>query len=183
MFRKRRPSEVQSPPTVPRYGDMKAHVPSICHEPPGSGTAWYPPLMIGAGALGNEVIKNLALMGVGLLALIRGSADVLRGNVLYPWARYAFPAILPTALLLCAGWLEGLERIALRFRLAPLVRDGIFFGLMLGISLLGIFNAVRLFHPAWWSGGVFPGMFTLVLAIIFYLYVRFSPRPGPLSAS
>lgn len=58
MFRKRRPSEVQSPPTVPRYGDMKAHVPSICHEPPGSGTAWYPPLMIGAGALAETITQR-----------------------------------------------------------------------------------------------------------------------------
>ncbi len=118
----------------------------------------------------------IALVLPWLLALIRGSGDVLRGNVLYPWARYAFPGILPTALLLCAGWLEWLERLALRFKLAPLARDAVFFGTMLGISLIGIFNAVRIFHPVWWSGGVFPTLTALLLALLFYFYVRSSPR-------
>src|SRR5437867_3000407 len=74
MFRKHRPSEVQSPPPVPRHGDMKAHVPSICHEPPGSGTAWYPPLMIGAGALA-ETITHRRYVELALNLLRRLAPD------------------------------------------------------------------------------------------------------------
>ena len=121
----------------------------------------------------------IALALPWLLALIRGSGDVLRGNFLYPWARYAFPAILPTALLLCAGWLECLEHLAFRFKLSLLARDAIFFAIMLGISLLAIFNAVRIFHPAWWAGGISPVLFVILLVLVFYIYLTSASRAEP----
>ncbi len=121
----------------------------------------------------------IALLLPWALTIARGSGDVLSGSALFPWARYAFPAILPAALMLCAGWLEWLERLARRLRLVPAVRDGIFFAVMLAISLTTIFNAVRIFHPAWWGRGVLPTAFVLLLAGMFYAYMRPSHDGSP----
>jgi hypothetical protein len=120
----------------------------------------------------------IALLVPWLFALIRGSADVLRGNVLYPWARYAFPAILPTALLLCAGWMEWLERLALPLNLTPRARDGIVYGIMSGLFLFALANAIRVFHPDWWDNGILLALLLLFQALIFTLYVRWSPPPA-----
>ncbi len=125
----------------------------------------------------------IALLLPWTLALTRGSGDVLNGNVLFPWARYAFPAILPTTLLLCAGWLEWLERLAVRLRFAQRVRAAAFFAVVLAICLAAILNGVRLFHPAWWSHGILPALFILILAAIFYIYVKLSlPEGSPAAA-
>jgi hypothetical protein len=118
----------------------------------------------------------VALVLPWLLALTRGSADVLRGSALYPWARYAFPAILPSALLICAGWLEWLERLSLQFKLRPVARDAVFFGFMLGLCFLALVNAVFFFHPGWWDNVVLLVLLLLFQAAFLYLYHRSSPR-------
>jgi predicted O-methyltransferase YrrM len=59
---------------VPRYNEMKEHVPSLCHVPPGAGTAWYPPLMVGAVALA-EVITGRRYVELALNLLRRLSPD------------------------------------------------------------------------------------------------------------
>jgi predicted O-methyltransferase YrrM len=74
MFRRRRLSQAQAPSAVPRYGDMKQHVPSLCYAPPDAGTAWYPPLMIGAGALA-ETITHRRYVELALSLLRRLTPD------------------------------------------------------------------------------------------------------------
>ena len=54
-------------------------------------------------------ILLITLILVWAIAAARGISSLTLPSLLYPWARYTFPAILPTALLICAGWLEWLE--------------------------------------------------------------------------
>jgi hypothetical protein len=39
-------------------------------------------------------------------ALLRGVTSVIGGSYFFPVARYAYPAIIPTMLILNIGWLE-----------------------------------------------------------------------------
>lgn len=83
-------------------------------------------------------IASLVLWGS---TMIRGLSSVLGGNYFVPVARYAYPAIIPTMLLLNIGWLEvirGLEKylkLPLRISYALLV---VFFFVLNGISLFSI---------------------------------------------
>jgi predicted O-methyltransferase YrrM len=55
MFRRlRRPADHPAEIT-PRYGEMSERVPSLCHEPVGGEAAWYPPVMLGASALAEQI--------------------------------------------------------------------------------------------------------------------------------
>ena len=55
MFRRlRRPADHPAEIT-PRYGDMSERVPSLCHETVGGEAAWYPPVMLGASALAEQI--------------------------------------------------------------------------------------------------------------------------------
>ena len=75
---------------------------------------------------------GIALVAPWLLAIAKGNTDLLQPKPLAPWARYAYPAILPTALLLCAGWLELLEILPGAARLTAETRKAIFFSIMAG---------------------------------------------------
>ena len=98
------------------------------------------------------------LFFLGLSLLISGALVVLRGisgfEVEFPiisWARYADPAILPIALILCAGWLEWLNLIKARWMLSNMKPDAIFLGGMFGISALAMVDAIQVIHPEWWG--------------------------------
>ena len=97
------------------------------------------------------------LFFLGLSMLIAGVLVVLRGisgfEVAFPiisWARYIDPAILPIALILCAGWLEWLNLIKTRWMLSNMKSDAIFLGGMFGISVLAMADAIQVIHPDWW---------------------------------
>lgn len=86
------------------------------------------------------LVLGLALLGVWGLTLVRGSNYVLQPRaVFFPVARYMFPAILPTLLVLNAGWL-ALVRLP-----GWAVRPGylVFF---LGLDLLAILSIVRFYY-------------------------------------
>lgn len=90
---------------------------------------------------------GISLMLSWLSVLAKGNLDFLRGAPLFPWARYAFPAILPTSLVLCAGWLQWLEIVPVTRKAPAYVKQAIFLCIMLGISFLAIMNAAQIFHP------------------------------------
>ncbi|MCL5611416.1 MAG: hypothetical protein M1485_02500 [Chloroflexi bacterium] len=82
------------------------------------------------------------------LAVTRGVSGFLVENPLYPWARYAYPAVIPTALLLCAGWLEWANLLKAKFKLAGVPLSVIFLGSMAGLSALAMLAAIQAFHQA-----------------------------------
>ena len=57
MFRKLRWPDHRPAEMTPQYGEMKERVPAVCHEPSAGNTAWYPPVMIGAGALAELIMS------------------------------------------------------------------------------------------------------------------------------
>jgi hypothetical protein len=91
----------------------------------------------------------LLLMAVVILAvwgttLFRGISS-LSGNTLIPSARYAFPAIIPTMLLLTAGWLE-LFRPLLRWKASGrVVQVGLFLIFFLALDLLSIWSILQFY--------------------------------------
>jgi hypothetical protein len=79
---------------------------------------------------------------------IRGISSLLLPGPTFPWARYAFPAILPTALVICAGWVEWLELLGRKFGLSEIGIHLIPIGAMGLLSLYTLFNVVKYFHPS-----------------------------------
>lgn len=55
-FGPRRDRAVRAALPVPRYGEMKERVASLCHAPGGAGTAWYPPVLAGATTLAEMIV-------------------------------------------------------------------------------------------------------------------------------
>ena len=104
---------------------------------------------------------------------------VLRGisglEVEFPvvsWARYIDPAILPIALILCAGWLEWLNLIKTRWLLSDAKSDAIFLGGMFGVFALAMVDAIQVIHPEWWGdwASLFFLLIVQVLAIRILIY-------------
>ncbi len=114
---------------------------------------------------------GIALIGPWFFAVVKANTDLLGSDPLTPWARYAFPGIFPTALFLCAGWLELLEVLPGTAALGPEIRKALFFSLMAGITLFTMLNAIRVFHPEWWYGWVSLGLLFLFQYVIF-LFAR-----------
>jgi hypothetical protein len=121
------------------------------------------------------------LFFLGLSLLISGTLVVLRGisglEVEFPiisWARYADPAILPIALILCAGWLEWLNLIKARWMLSDMKSDAIFLGGMFGVSALAMVDAIQVIHPEWW--GDWTSLFFLLIVQVLAIRILISGK-------
>ncbi|HID83585.1 MAG TPA: DUF2142 domain-containing protein [Anaerolineales bacterium] len=86
------------------------------------------------------VLLLLTLMGPWLTTYFRGLGT---GGAVIPWARYASPAILPTALLLCSGWYFGLQRPGLST--ARIVH--LLLAFFLTLSVVGWASLIHYFYP------------------------------------
>ena len=91
-------------------------------------------------------ILGIAFLIPWMLALTRGISGFLVENPLYPWSRYAYPAIIPTALMLCGGWLEWANLLKSKFKLTGATLSAIFLGSMFAVSILTAVNAIQAFH-------------------------------------
>lgn len=110
------------------------------------------------------------LAGVMLLiwipAFFRGTYWVFYFVPLVPYARYAFPAFIPTALLICAGCLEALRWMRARYALResfPLLAFSAFMG---GLASYAIFSFGGYFYP-WLLNAGYLVFFISALSIIF----------------
>ncbi len=112
-------------------------------------------------------ILGLSLMLGWVAAGVRGIYSLLMADLLYPWSRYAYPVLLPTALLICAGWLEWI-RLAGRWihlsetaaRLAPVA-------IMTGLTLFTVIDIIGYFQPTSTSLG-----FLILLVGLQYLALQ-----------
>ena len=87
-------------------------------------------------------ILGIALISAWGLALVRGTNYLLIPIRVYlPVARYVFPAVIPSVLILCAGWLQALKFISKVFRLPPVVSGAT---ILLGLATLDIYALVSL---------------------------------------
>ncbi len=93
-------------------------------------------------------ILGLAFLLVWIAAAIRGAESLHEPQNLYPWARYAYPAILPTALLICVGWAEWFELIGPRLSLPEKSIRVLPVAVMLGLALFTLLNIIDYFNPS-----------------------------------
>jgi len=80
---------------------------------------------------------GLAAAAVWGLTFVRGSNYLLTGPY-YPVARYAYPAVIPTLLLLCAGWLETARAFEARLRWPAWIGSGAVVAIFLCLDILSI---------------------------------------------
>lgn len=73
--------------------------------------------------------------------LLRGSGTIVEGHYTIPVARYGFPAIIPTMLLLDIGWLEVMHWLEKYLRIPGWILKVAFlliFGALIGLSIFSI---------------------------------------------
>jgi len=91
------------------------------------------------------LLLGLALLGIWVPAILRGIGSLF-GNYFFPVARYAYPAILPTVLVLNAGWLEILRILGRWLRMAPKVQHAAFLLFFVALDALSILSISRFYY-------------------------------------
>jgi hypothetical protein len=91
------------------------------------------------------LLLGLALLGIWIQAIERGLGSLFDGYF-FPGARYAFPAILPTVLLLNAGWLEVLRKLGRWLRMDPKIQSMAYLLLFAMLDVLSILSIARFYY-------------------------------------
>jgi hypothetical protein len=86
-----------------------------------------------------------ALVLVWGFALMRGSSSILEGNILIPSARYAYPVVIPTMLILTFGWIEVLNTLRYWLKLPLYAEYLAYFGLWLLLDLVSIISIAKFY--------------------------------------
>jgi hypothetical protein len=88
----------------------------------------------------------LALVGAWSLTFMRGSNYVLVARpVLFPAARYAYPVIIPTMLVLSTGWYEVLHGFHKLFKLPAITGSLVFIAFFIALDIYSIVSIVAFF--------------------------------------
>jgi hypothetical protein len=110
------------------------------------------------------------LAGVLLLvwvpAFFRGTYWVFYFVPLVPYARYAFPAFIPTALAICAGLLEALRWLQAHYALPESFPALTFSAFMCGLACYAIFSFGGYFY-SWVSSTGYLILFIALMSVIF----------------
>jgi hypothetical protein len=85
------------------------------------------------------VFLGFALGSIWSLALLRGAGYVFT-PVYWPVARYAYPVIIPTVLILCMGWYTLLKMLSKWLRLPDLVMYIIYVGMLFIINFYALIS-------------------------------------------
>ena len=118
-----------------------------------------------------DLVYVLLVAGVLVwgVTLARSTSSLFTRHPSFPFARYAFPAILPSALLICGGWAEWLLVIGNKYRLSAKALYLVPLSMMALLSLYTLFNVEKYFHPSlasreWllWLGGILIVAFALL---------------------
>ena len=90
------------------------------------------------------LLLAFAMLVIWGSTIVRGISSIT-GLHFIPAARYAYPAIVPTALVLCAGWLEGSYWINRFIRFPQKIQLGAFFAFFLLLDLISIISIVKFY--------------------------------------
>jgi hypothetical protein len=85
-----------------------------------------------------------ALVIVWGSVMVRGISSI-SGRIFIPSARYGFPAIIPSLLLLGMGWMEILGLFRGRFELKPLLRGALYLSFYALLALVSIISIARFY--------------------------------------
>lgn len=89
-------------------------------------------------------LLGLSLVGIWSLALVWGVGTYV-GTAVIPSARYAYPAIIPTTVALCTGWLELGGRITLKLHIPAKVMGVCYVVLFIVLDLYSLVS-IMLFY-------------------------------------
>jgi hypothetical protein len=90
------------------------------------------------------ILLGIALVEIWGAAFLRGITPV-KANVFIPGARYAYPAIIPTVMILSVGWLE-IPRFLNRWIRVPVwVQLVLYFSFFIGLDLLSVLSIARFY--------------------------------------
>jgi 4-amino-4-deoxy-L-arabinose transferase-like glycosyltransferase len=92
------------------------------------------------------VFMGTASILIWLAALFRGVGTIATPNVYIPVARYAAPAIIPTAILLVFGSLEGMRWFSTRFKVAPKYPNLFYITALVVLDLVSIWSIARYYY-------------------------------------
>ena len=114
------------------------------------------------------------LAGVLLLiwipAFFRGTYWVFYFVPLVPYARYAFPAFIPTALVICVGLLEALRWLQACYALRESFPTIAFSALIGGLACYAIFSFGGYFYPGVMSTGYLVYFIAVIIIIFIVLW-------------
>jgi hypothetical protein len=88
----------------------------------------------------------LALAAVWGAALVRGLGGSLVGYIYIPSARYGYPVIAPTLLVLCVGWLEILRFVAKWSRASWTLFSLLYLILFFAFDGYALYSLITIFH-------------------------------------
>jgi hypothetical protein len=117
-------------------------------------------------------ILGMTVLIVWALTFTRGTSSLLNNITFAPWARYGYPAILPTALMICAGWLEWLNVLKAKFHFTDYVSNAIVLGWIYGLLIFVYIGVIRSFYAAWWTDWGTLALIFLSQAIAFWLLIK-----------
>jgi len=89
-----------------------------------------------------------ALVFVWIGTITRGISSIASGLIFIPSARYAYAAIVPTALILNIGWLEIFQGLQNRLRLRQWVLRATFFSFFLILDSVALFSLYSFYYRA-----------------------------------
>jgi hypothetical protein len=81
------------------------------------------------------------------LDFVRGAPELLLPGPAVPWARYAFPVIIPTALILCVGWLEVIRLLRRWMGFSEFAANSILSVFLVGLDLYTFLALIIYFYP------------------------------------
>lgn len=116
---------------------------------------------------------GMILVSVWGLTIARGGIEVTKSYGVLPWARYAFPAAIPTAFLLCAGWWEGLRWLGGRVNLSARAQAQAFIAFMISVNCLALLSIARFFH---WKSGQDDLLWFIILFLVAWLGLNAAGR-------
>ena len=92
-------------------------------------------------------------------AFLRSSSELFNPSVyIIPFARYAAPAIVGSALIICAGWMEISSWLK---SLTSLAKAHLYLGFLIGLNLFALLSVVNFFYFT--NGEVFIALFLITI--------------------
>ena len=119
-------------------------------------------------------VLGIDLAGIWGLVLARGGGTLYFQDPVYTWARYTFPAIFPTSLLLCVGWLDGLHLLGKLSHISKSVQYTAFLAFMFGLDIFAIISLAHYFY--WSQEQDYLILFILLPVSIFLFLILFTTR-------
>jgi hypothetical protein len=92
------------------------------------------------------IFFGVSLATIWGAAFMRGIGSIISGPIFIPSARYAYPVIIPTAMLLTAGWQSIMVFSGKVLSLSPKVIYVIYLFLFFGITLLSILTIINFYY-------------------------------------